>query len=207
MSRLNATEAKEMNIIIAINKLWERPAICSVASEISSLRKLVPLLWLLAFDEFKQKQMWNPTSGSLSSAALLLRLGHRPCPEGWSTPRKGPWWLWDFPPRVCAKLMRGIPAAEWGPAPGDSNSGGNISVGEHVLYRVPMASGQEHVTSWPPSPCPGRGVWNLAVVAQAGFCPPALCEEQIRDKEISGRSDVFGVWAAWEPALASAPGR
>lgn len=55
MSQLNATEAKKVNVIISINKLCERLAICSAASEISSLGKLVPLLWLLAFDEFKQK--------------------------------------------------------------------------------------------------------------------------------------------------------
>lgn len=57
MSQLNATEVKEVNIIISINKLRERSAMCSAAGEISSLRKLVPLLWLLVFNEFKQKQM------------------------------------------------------------------------------------------------------------------------------------------------------
>ena len=94
-----------------------------------------------------------------------------------------------------------------GSNPWRQHSRGNISVGEHVLYPNPMASEQEHVMPWPPSRCPGRGVRNLAGVGQAGSYPPALCEEQIRDKEISEHSDVFSVQVAWEPALAAVPGR
>lgn len=174
MSQLNATEVKEVNIIISINKLRERSATCSAAGEISSLRKLVPLLWLLVFNEFKQKQMWNSTSGSLSPAAFLLRLSHRPCPESWSTLRKGPRWLWDFPLQICAELMRlekGNPTAEWGPTHSGSTLVGDVSVGDHVLYPGLTASEQERVMSWPPPRCPGRGVWDLAGVAQAGSHP------------------------------------
>jgi len=86
----------------------------------------------------------------------------------------GPWWLWDFPPWVYAGLVRlekRHPAAERGPTHGNSTSGVNISAGEPVLCSVPVASEQHHVTSWRPSWCPGRGVWDLAGVAWAGSHP------------------------------------
>lgn len=135
---------------------------CSASGETSSLRKVVPLLWLIVFDEFKQKQMWNSTSGSLSPAALLLCLGHRLQPGHWSTWRRRCWWLWDFPPRVCAVFMRlgkRSPTPEWGQTHGKSTSWGNISVGGSALHPSPVAFVQDGVMSWSPWWCPGRGVW------------------------------------------------
>lgn len=44
------------------------------------------------------------------------------------------------------------------PTHGNSTSGDNLGVGEHVLYPSPMASEQEHLMSWPPSWCPERSV-------------------------------------------------
>lgn len=188
--------------------LRKRSARCFAASEISSLRKFVPLLWLLMFNEFKQEQMWNSTSSSLFPAVLTLCMGHHRCPGCSSTMRKALRWLWNFPPQVYAELMRlgnRSPAAQWCPTNSDSTLGNAISVGEHVLYLSPMAFEQEQVMS--PTRYPGRGVWNLAGVAWAGFWTLALCKEQKRDKEISEHRDVCSVQAAWEPALAAAPGR